>query len=236
MHRWDIIRYIDMTTEEWITLQRWMNFKISWKNYSIILMSVRKNAPYTDKIEDEWKTIIYEWHDLQKNFNKSWYDVKNIDQPMFNPSWTPTENWKFYQAAQQYKLNWTAKIVKIYEKIADWIRSYNWLFNLVDSWIEESWWRKVFKFKLEAINEEDKTKWSNKDIDNLIIEHNRLIPTEVKVLVYARDKWRCVKCWSNKNLHYDHILPFSKWWSSTTPDNIQLLCEKCNLKKHDNIE
>jgi len=68
------------------------------------------------------------------------------------------------------------------------------------------------------------------------LEHNRLIPTAVKVAVWKRDKGKCVKCGSNKNLHYDHIIPFSKGGSSTTAANIQLLCATCNLKKHDNIE
>ena len=45
-----------------------MNFKVSWKNYGIILMSVRKNAPYADKIENEWKSIIYELNFTFKKF------------------------------------------------------------------------------------------------------------------------------------------------------------------------
>ncbi len=42
-------------------------------------------------------------------------------------------------------------------------------------------------------------------------------------------------CGSNINLHFDHDIPFSKGGSSLTSKNIQLLCEKCNLKKHDKI-
>jgi len=74
------------------------------------------------------------------------------------------------------------------------------------------------------------------NLTELELEHNRLIPTQVKVDVWKRDKGKCVKCGSNINLHYDHIIPFSKGGSSTTAANIQLLCAKCNLKKHDNIE
>ncbi|MFZ0452734.1 MAG: hypothetical protein WCE54_04390 [Ignavibacteriaceae bacterium] len=37
-----------------------------------------------------------------------------------------------------------------------------------------------------------------------------MIPTSVKVEVWARDKGRCVLCGSTENLHYDHDLPFSK--------------------------
>lgn len=236
MHRWDIISYTDMVREEWIALQRWMNFNIQWKDYGIILMSVRPNAPYADKVIDKWMWIIYEWHDISRQYNKTQKDVKEIDQPRFTPNWKLTENWKFYQAAELFRKTWTLKTIKVYEKIADGIWSYNWFFNLVDAWTEESNWRDVFKFKLEAIEELEDSEWRNINLEKLIMEHNRLIPTDVKVTVYSRDKWRCVKCWSDKNLHYDHILPFSKWGSSTTPDNIQLLCAKCNLKKHDHIE
>jgi hypothetical protein len=36
--------------------------------------------------------------------------------------------------------------------------------------------------------------------------------------------------------HFNHIIPWSKAGSSSTPDNIQLLCGKHNLEKHDRIE
>lgn len=49
-----------MTMEEGFSIQRGMNFNIANKDYAIILMSVRKNAPYTDRFEDNGTTIIYE--------------------------------------------------------------------------------------------------------------------------------------------------------------------------------
>jgi len=137
----------------------------------------------------------------------------------------------------QYKKgNAPAKKIKVYEKIKAGVWVYNGYFNLVDAFTENDGNRNVFKFKLEMIDEDIVESKTNKKIEELNLEHNRLIPTSVKVAVYARDKGRCVKCGSNKNLHYDHILPFSKGGSSTTVDNIQLLCAKCNLQKHDHIE
>lgn len=46
MKRGDIIRYVDMTIAEGFSIQRGMNFNIANKEYGIILMSVRPNAPY----------------------------------------------------------------------------------------------------------------------------------------------------------------------------------------------
>ena len=84
---------------------------------------------------------------------------------------------------------------------------------------------------------DEKIDYNSKQTPTVLeLEHNRLIPTSIKIEVWKRDKGRCVYCGSNKNLHYDHIIPFSKGGSSTTAANIQLLCSKCNLTKHNNIE
>jgi hypothetical protein len=61
-----------------------------------------------------------------------------------------------------------------------------------------------------------------------------LIPEEVKIAVWRRDSARCVKCGSQENLEYDHIIPVSKGGSNTAR-NIQILCERCNRQKKDNI-
>lgn len=68
MKRSDVIRYIDMSMEEGFSIQRGMNFNVSNKEYGIILMSVRSNAPYADRFEDNGTTIIYEGHDVQSNY------------------------------------------------------------------------------------------------------------------------------------------------------------------------
>ncbi len=234
MQKDEIIRYVDMTIEEGMNLQRGMNFNVMNKEYHIILMSVRKNAPYADEWLLDENTIIYEGHDIQKNHNKSSLPANLVDQPMYTPSGGLTENGKFFKAALEYRdEHKAAHIVKVYEKLQDGIWVYNGYFYLVDAWIEQKK-RKVFKFKLVMSDIENGEKVL--DLSTLELEHNRLIPTSVKALVFARDNGCCVKCGSNKNLHYDHILPFSKGGSSKDPNNIQLLCQKCNLAKHDKIE
>jgi hypothetical protein len=56
------------------------------------------------------------------------------------------------------------------------------------------------------------------------------IPEEVRMYVWRRDKGRCVKCNSDQNLEFDHVIPISKG-GSNTERNIQLLCSECNKKK-----
>ena len=68
------------------------------------------------------------------------------------------------------------------------------------------------------------------------IEHSRVIPSSVKLEVWRRDKGSCAKCGTKENLHFDHIIPYSKGGSSLVAENIQILCAKHNLEKHANIE
>lgn len=60
------------------------------------------------------------------------------------------------------------------------------------------------------------------------------IPRDVVDAVWIRDKGRCVYCGSTDNLQLDHIIPFSKG-GATTVENLQLLCQKCNIKKSNHI-
>ena len=60
------------------------------------------------------------------------------------------------------------------------------------------------------------------------------IPREVVDAVYRRDGGRCVYCGSTENLQLDHIIPFSKG-GATILENLQLLCQKCNLEKSNQI-
>jgi hypothetical protein len=60
------------------------------------------------------------------------------------------------------------------------------------------------------------------------------IPQKVRDKVWNRDSGRCVICGSNENLEFDHIIPFSKG-GATTYRNLQLLCQKCNRGKSNNI-
>jgi len=228
----DVIPYIDMCKEEGVNLQRGMNFRLKG-GFTVILMSIRPGAPYADRIEEEGKILIYEGHDIPSR--KGGTNPKMVDQPKNNPSGNLTQNGLFYQAAKKYKIdkmNVEPEFVKVYEKIRSGIWVYNGIFKLVDAWKERINTRKVFKFKLELLN--DKVNAFN--IGQYDIEHNRIIPTAVKLEVWKRDKGRCVKCGSQDNLHFDHIIPYSKGGSSLVAENIQILCARHNLIKRDKIE
>ncbi len=60
------------------------------------------------------------------------------------------------------------------------------------------------------------------------------IPDDVKLLVWQRDQARCVKCGSNVELQFDHIIPVSLGGAST-PENLQILCGTCNRAKSNSI-
>lgn len=60
------------------------------------------------------------------------------------------------------------------------------------------------------------------------------IPDDVQIFVWNRDGGRCVKCGTNENLAYDHIIPFSRG-GSNTKRNLQILCDSCNSKKGNKI-
>lgn len=151
---------------------------------------------------------------------------------MRHPGGSLTQNGLFYQAAQDYKQELRSpEPVKVYEKVQNGIWVYNGIFDLVDAWQETSDSRQVFKFKLDLqLMASELSKIPQE------LEHSRMIPTSVKVEVWKRDKGRCVQCGSTTNLHYDHIIPYSKGGSSLTAANIQLLCAKHNLAKRDKIE
>jgi hypothetical protein len=60
------------------------------------------------------------------------------------------------------------------------------------------------------------------------------IPDSVKLIVWTRDEGKCVRCGSSEKLHFDHIIPVVKG-GGNMEDNIQILCEHCNLTKSDKI-
>lgn len=84
---------------------------------------------------------------------------------------------------------------------------------------------------------------SDKDIQQdkkieYVQERSRDIPLSLRLKILSRDNFRCIYCGKSPattfgtRLHIDHILPFSKGGKSIL-ENLQTLCEECNLGKSD---
>lgn len=225
-----VISYLEMCRREGQSLQRGMNFGVGG-SHSVILMSVRQNAPYRDRLEDGGTTVIYEGHDHPRTAHCP--NPKIVDQPGQHAKGSLTQNGKFNEAVRKYKIgDLPAERVRVYEKIREGIWSYNGVFLLVDAWVEHDDLRKVFKFKLLAVEgNDDFTIPARMDA-----ERRRVIPTQVKLEVWKRDGGKCSMCGATDELHFDHIVPFSKGGTSLTAANVQLLCARHNLQKSDRIE
>jgi len=205
-------------------LQRGMNFRVK-PHYSIILMSVRKGAPYKDRWHEDTGLLEYEGHDVPKHPG---IDPKKLDQPMSYGTGTLTENGKFYDAAVAFKEEKApAETVQVYEKIAQGIWCDRGRYELIDAKLVFDGERNVFRFFLKPS--------AASRIAEPFLAQTRIIPTFVKVEVWKRDQGRCVKCGATDNLHFDHDIPFSKGGSSITASNVKLLCARHNLSKSDRI-
>jgi 5-methylcytosine-specific restriction endonuclease McrA len=74
------------------------------------------------------------------------------------------------------------------------------------------------------------------DLSSILAERSRIIPTNIKLEVWARDGGKCVTCGATDELHFDHIVPYSKGGTSLKSENIQLLCARHNLSKSAKIQ
>jgi hypothetical protein len=220
-----------MCQEERVSLQRGMNFRLR-NGASVILMSRRTGAPYADVVEEDGRVLIYEGHDVPAQKNGP--PPKSVDQPWTSISGRPTQNKLFYDAAKgSTQGSQTPEPVRVYEKIKQGIWTFNGVFNLTNAWIADAGQRKVFKFRLVLAEESEGQALSEPLVD---LPHNRLIPSQVKLEVWRRDRGQCVLCGKQDNLHFDHDVPFSKGGSSLVAINIRLLCARHNLTKQDRIE
>lgn len=229
----DVLEHADIVKREGISLQKGMNFRPKNINYSILLMSIRPGSPYNDGFDKAGKILTYEG----ENISRREKDLpKKYDQPLFTKTGNLTNNGKFFKAAEDYKYGRKDKpeLVKVYEKITNNVWADKGFFNLTDVEYKTNptEGRKAFKFILTPIGtREAKNRYDEE------FEFSRRIPTEIKRIVWERDKGKCSypDCGSTKDLHFDHIIPWSKGGSSTDTKNIQILCSKHNLSKSDKI-
>jgi len=220
----EILTYWEMCAREKGSLQRGMYFKEP-PAVSVVLMSRRRGAPYEDELSDDGTELVYEGHDVRKEFG---VDPKSADQPWTLPSGEPTENAKFARGCEGSQ---TKPAVRVYEKLRPGIWSDKGLFELVGYEYRDVDVRKVFKFRMRLSDRPDQVA-QREQLDDF----RRVIPAWVKQAVYKRDKGRCVVCGAEDQLHFDHDLPYSKGGTGLTPHNVRILCARHNLQKGARIE
>lgn len=225
-----IISYRDLcNAENQQQIQRGMNFNLG-DGYSVVLMSIKPNAPYADRISEDGQVIYYEGHDATGD------KLKRLDQPIWNPGGTQTQNGMFCDAINKGKKDGNYPLVKAYEKLQPGIWTYRGLFEMIDYESIERGGRHVFEFVL-SITEQELEAAKKHHADKLIdLEQTRQIPGAVKLAVFKRDNGMCVECGSKNNLHFDHLLPYSKGGTSLKEENIRLLCARHNLQKSARID
>ena len=231
----DVISYMQMCSAVGVTLQRGMNYRLCNPD-SLVLMSRRDGAPYADEIDESGRVLTYEGHDCPKT--SSCPDPKRVDQPERNPGGTLTQNGLFAESVKRFKERISPpEKVRVFEKIREGIWAYNGIFELVDCLSDETTGRRIFKFKLRLVHEDDHI-FSGAQRPATGDDDDRIIPSWVKVEVWKRDKGMCriSNCGAKTRLHFDHIIPYSKGGSSKDPNNIQILCDRHNLAKRDRIE
>jgi len=129
-----------------------MNFQTKSKNYFIVLILVREDVPYNDKISEDGKTIDYFGHNLNKRYC-SGKDSNTLEQQFFLLSGKLTKNGKFDKAANYFKDGFQqSEKIRAYQKIKSGIWSFNDVFDLADVAQEKSNNRIVHIFKLILTN------------------------------------------------------------------------------------
>ena len=95
--------------------------------------------------------------------------------------------------------------------------------------------KKKEKERLNTLRNEIENKLSESgEISISLMPKRERIPQDVMDKVWNRDGGKCVQCGKSEKLEFDHIIPHSKGGSNTIR-NLQLLCEKCNRVKSNNI-
>lgn len=181
-----------------------------------LLMSKREGAPYVDT-ELEGVGIIYEGEDVKGDAQ-----TKELDQELTGG------NKGLFDAASDYLSGKRrAEPVRVFEKLSKnkWVDLGEMKLVGVSRVFSDG--RYVYRFHLSEGEEETELikgeGW-----------RSRHIGSEVRESVWKRDGGQCSICGSKKDLHFDHIIPWSQG-GGNDEKNIRILCRKCNLKKKDGI-
>lgn len=155
----------------------------------------------------------------------------------------------FYRTSD---LSWYLKdnqlVMRISNNKEDWDKHNEIIQNKVEDIIAEREYEEELKFREEVEREKEiiraknRQKEARKKAMDELIESGEVfpqsgrppIPRDLVDAIWRRDGGKCVYCGSTENLQIDHIIPFSRG-GATSMENLQILCQKCNCQKSNNI-
>jgi len=225
----EVIAYLEMCREEGVNLQRGMNFGSSGRP-SVVLMSRRPAHLTTTGL----KMMVVSLSTKATTGHKSGAartQRRSTNLSAGQGARLPRTDYFLQAASQHRELGTPAECVRVYERCV--LASGR---SMAHSGLSMAGGKSrtddLFKFRLEV----DPDATPVIDSREPRLEQNRLIPTDVKLAVWKRDQGKCVECGCSDNLHFDHIIPYSRGGSSLIAKNIQLMCARHNLAKHDKIQ
>ncbi|MYD64472.1 MAG: HNH endonuclease [Chloroflexi bacterium] len=71
-------------------------------------------------------------------------------------------------------------------------------------------------------------------VEDIVDARRERIPDDVRAFVWERDEGRCVRCGTDEDLQFDHVIPVAKGGGNSI-ENVQVLCGDCNRAKSDSI-
>ena len=186
-----IISMSELFVREGAEFKNSLNFRDKPGLLSVVLILPREGE-HTDKWDSERTLLICEGHDSLAEGAQGRED----DQLLMYASGKPTENGKFYKAAQAYKdgLRDSALQVQVYEKLDPGVLFDKGIFNLVDAAYGKSQagTRKVAQFYLSPADADDHdASWDE-----------RMIPASLKAAAWTAAGGRCTVCKSETGLHF----------------------------------
>jgi len=189
-----IISASELQVREGMNLQKGMNFRDGGEQLAVFLVLPREGE-YTDTWDEAQMRYGFEGHDSIAEGAAGRTD----DQLLMYASGKPTENGKFYKAANAYKDGMRAEPlqVQIYEKLDPGVYFDKGIFNLIDATYGKAVGdtRKVARFFLApadaALPAEERVAWDE-----------RMLPASVKATIWREGQGRCAICGEQSSLHF----------------------------------
>ncbi len=191
---------------------------------------VQKNMNYRDDgrpsvflISDKGDEHTDEWHEAEQLFVVEGHDAstkgvqkKSADQELAHESGRLSDNGKFYREAQQYKdgVRREAMQIQVYERLDAGVWYDKGIFSLVDAQRHMKDKRRIFKFVLSP---------SFGGADDAY-NRERMIPAQVKTIVWERDAGRCAVCQADSALFFELVQHARDGGDASDSDNISLRC------------